>query len=884
MGLRFRFTALAAALITCCTGLSAVLAAQQPAQPEWIAANGGTTGATVYALAGDPFTPSILYAGTANGLTRTLDGGASWTLVNRNLPPGCQGVSLLASWQQPAEVFAGCAGADYGNGLYRSDNWGAYWRPAGHGMLANTPVRALVQSANMPDLLLAATDTGIYRTTDGSRHWSLVLKGHGSILRATALARDPFTPLTYYAAVSTGMVKTVDGGVSWFPIDNDLDGVNGITSVVTDPTRKDRVFLATAQSGVYRSEDGGNSWEQLDGSPATVSTLLVEPLLDIPHAQLSPDLQEHLRQELAPPPAPGKVRGAKGRTPPHFPETALLLAGTDSGVQASVDGGATWSDRTEDANSAQPAPSVPYTDLPDGTAVYALLALRHSAEILAGCTTDGIYRSLDLGRAWSKTSQGLPHTPTITAIAMDPAQPGTVYLGTQGSGMLMSIDSGGSLQSFNDGLDGNATVNTLLLQPARHGRLIVGLGAPTGGVSITTGDGNWSAGGLSGNYVNTIVADPNDPDTLYAGLNRDGVGWSPDGGGHWTILSNGLPVAASILSLAVDPHNALAILAGTDRGLYQTGDQGDHWVPARASGLPAGAIQALLNDPEHLHTFLAGTGSGLYRSLDGGNTWIAYGAGLAGRSILALARDPRRPETLLAGATDGVAQSTDDGAAWTWLRDGIPGPSAAPAVAVSGAMAYAATLYGTSFLSPANPVPAASTAGAYYALTGHSIREPFLSFWKAHGGVTVFGLPRTEAIQEGGTLVQYFERARFEYHSGSGLVTLTPLGSADSATRHFVASPPFPSSPARFYSAQTHHSLGAPFLNYWRLHGGAAVFGYPISEVLHEENGDGSGRAYVLQYFQNARFEYHPENAGTSYVIQLGLLGDQALKAQGWLQ
>jgi hypothetical protein len=33
------------------------------------------------------------------------------------------------------------------------------------------------------------------------------------------------------------------------------------------------------------------------------------------------------------------------------------------------------------------------------------------------------------------------------------------------------------------------------------------------------------------------------------------------------------------------------------------------------------------------------------------------------------------------------------------------------------------------------------------------------------------------------------------------------------------------------------------------------------------------GRAYQVQYFERRRMEYHPENAGTSFEILLGLLG-----------
>lgn len=52
----------------------------------------------------------------------------------------------------------------------------------------------------------------------------------------------------------------------------------------------------------------------------------------------------------------------------------------------------------------------------------------------------------------------------------------------------------------------------------------------------------------------------------------------------------------------------------------------------------------------------------------------------------------------------------------------------------------------------------------YFNETGHSLGGAFLSFWKANGGLRVLGFPITEPIQEGGWTVQYFERARMEYH------------------------------------------------------------------------------------------------------------------------
>lgn len=68
----------------------------------------------------------------------------------------------------------------------------------------------------------------------------------------------------------------------------------------------------------------------------------------------------------------------------------------------------------------------------------------------------------------------------------------------------------------------------------------------------------------------------------------------------------------------------------------------------------------------------------------------------------------------------------------------------------------------------------------YFNQTSHSVAEPFLSFWRNKGGVALFGYPISEVVQQDGMRVQWFERARMEYHpeavaKGRG-VQLTLLG------------------------------------------------------------------------------------------------------------
>lgn len=73
---------------------------------------------------------------------------------------------------------------------------------------------------------------------------------------------------------------------------------------------------------------------------------------------------------------------------------------------------------------------------------------------------------------------------------------------------------------------------------------------------------------------------------------------------------------------------------------------------------------------------------------------------------------------------------------------------------------------------------------------------------------------------------------------------------------------------------ETGYSVSGEFLNYWQSNGGLSIFGYPITPAHYEKN-PSTGQSYLTQWFERNRFELHPENAGTPYVVLLGLLGNQ---------
>jgi hypothetical protein len=76
------------------------------------------------------------------------------------------------------------------------------------------------------------------------------------------------------------------------------------------------------------------------------------------------------------------------------------------------------------------------------------------------------------------------------------------------------------------------------------------------------------------------------------------------------------------------------------------------------------------------------------------------------------------------------------------------------------------------------------------------------------------------------------------------------------------------------YAPETGQTISPLFNDYWQRNGGLARFGYPRSAAFREVNA-ADGRAYLTQYFERARFEYHPENRDPQYHVLLGLLGNE---------
>lgn len=92
--------------------------------------------------------------------------------------------------------------------------------------------------------------------------------------------------------------------------------------------------------------------------------------------------------------------------------------------------------------------------------------------------------------------------------------------------------------------------------------------------------------------------------------------------------------------------------------------------------------------------------------------------------------------------------------------------------------------------------------------------------------------------------------------------------------------PPGQTNPDQNYFSETGHALGGEFLNYWSGNGGLPVFGFPLTSE-YQDMSTGGDVAYTAQFTERQRLEWHPDNAGTPYVVLLGRLGNTVLQLQG---
>jgi photosystem II stability/assembly factor-like uncharacterized protein len=244
-----------------------------------------------------PSSPEYVFAGTADGVMRSTDGGQ--TFRSTDFPvAGRQVWSLLVDHAKPSRIYAGASPVE----LYRSEDWGASWQrlpPPGIAERAKAPFAArvmrLAQHPMRPAELYAALEVnGVMVSRDGGETWQdasadlirLSQLPHLSskiisdtfaegMLDGHAIAISPADPDAVILACRMGLFRSTDQGRTWqdlevkkyspFTYARDIRAQSGDGALLYAALS---TAAASRAGGLFRSEDRGKTWARFDAVEA----------------------------------------------------------------------------------------------------------------------------------------------------------------------------------------------------------------------------------------------------------------------------------------------------------------------------------------------------------------------------------------------------------------------------------------------------------------------------------------------------------------------------------------------------------------------------------------------------------------------------------------
>ena len=317
-----------------------------------------------------------------------------------------------------------------------------------------------------------------------------------------------------------------------------------------------------------------------------------------------------------------------------------------------------------------------------------------------GAAGGGVWRTTNDAQTWDPVFEK-ESTASIGALAIDPTDNKTVWVGTgeanprndvsYGDGVYKSTDGGDTWT--NTGLKTTRYISRILVDPRNHNHVIVGaLGdvfadSPDRGVYVTDDGGKtWKhtlfVGPESG--ASDLAMDAQNPSVVYAGIWKfqrrpwtftsggpeDGLYKSTDGGQSWTRLEgHGLPpVPTGRIGLAVAPsdgNRVYALIESSQGLLWRSDDGGQNWTmvsnDSRINARPFyfSHVEVDPKNPNHIYTLSFET----LTSKDAGKTFKVIADDVHG-DFHAIWIAPNDPARVILGEDGGYALTLDGGDNW----------------------------------------------------------------------------------------------------------------------------------------------------------------------------------------------------------------------------
>lgn len=305
--------------------------------------------------------------------------------------------------------------------------------------------------------------------------------------------------------------------------------------------------------------------------------------------------------------------------------------------------------------------------------------------LYVGTIGEGLFRSDDSGNRFVRAcdGEGMFVECHVRALAVHPQEPRTLYLGNE-QGLWRSTD--GAVSWKRVGVE-NQQVWSVLVSPHDPNRLVVGT-CPSRLFHSTDAGAGWTEADVPivrhcprilHTRVTTLVADPEEPGTIWAGVEIDGLYRSRDGGRCWQAVGQGLS-SRDIHALVIIPASngrPKRLLASTNNDVNLSTDEGETWQQLRlGSVLPTPYFRGMAQQAGRPDVVLLGNGdfppgsTGIVaRSTDAGQSWRGTDMpGPANSTLWNFAVNAADPQLIYASSVSGqVYRSSDGGASWTKL-------------------------------------------------------------------------------------------------------------------------------------------------------------------------------------------------------------------------
>lgn len=591
-------------------------------------------------------------------------------------PPG-GGISVIAVDPVRPEILY--AGTPEGGGMYRSTDRGEHWYPA---FSAHTCF--VTSIAPTAQAVYAGTDCGaFYRSVDHGQTWQEVKMNEETRVRKVVFSPhgENAAGLLLAGTQDHRVLISRDGGAVWENVTGDLPA-DRISSLTAAGPREYWVgYRNWRNGGLYHTTDGGKHWQK--------ATLPQPPDTDVFTVLVAPDDPQTVYVALGNVHNEGRPRGHDylfkttdgGKTwqpirYPFDPDSGwwwFLAQGAEGSVYLSqgfriwrsTDQGETWR-------------RLWFTGIPEGMAIgdVGTMAIDPAdPATLYLPTSGGVAKSADFGQSWVLKNQGILQT-RINLLAAHPTNPATLYAASAGGeGTFRSTDYGRHWTWLNGGGIEHPYPDELVVNPVNPRTLYEAVDVSDVYRSNDGGD-TWNQAWpeFQASSIYALASAPSDPGVLYALKNGFGIFKSDNGGEGWRFLHQSQ--VDYTYTLAVHPRDPQIIYSGYNPKPFQdwamvrrSADGGATWrtvleVPH------AGGITAVAIDPANPDTVYAGsTGEGgiVWVSRDSGETWAKLNEQLTFTNVHALTVDPNNPEVAYAGVWGGGTFRTGDGGQ-TWDR------------------------------------------------------------------------------------------------------------------------------------------------------------------------------------------------------------------------